>query len=183
MRDKARVFPNDDARTFDERDRIYAALRIVALASGLAFAFLSVGPGPARSAVLLAYGVFLLYTALAYGIGWPLLCLSDKTNFYLPVAALDLVFCIALITLTGGAASPFYWALYVWVAMFAFYFGRSGGLRASVLALTVFCGIHLVDGFRGDPWVLLMQGGGMLMHGPLIGVLTDRERRRAQDLR
>jgi signal transduction histidine kinase len=177
------MFPNADARTFDDRDRIYAILRIVALACGLAFAFLSVGPGPLRSAVLLAHGAFLLYTALAYAIGWPLVRLSDKTIFYLSVAALDLVFCIALIALTGGAASPFYRALYVWVAMFAFYFGRYGGMRASVLALTIFCGFHLVDDFRGDPWVLLVQGGGMLMHGPLIGLLTDRERRRAQDLR
>jgi len=177
------MFPNADARTFDDRDRIYAILRIVALACGLAFAFLSVGPGPLRSAVLLAHGAFLLYTVLAYAIGWPLVRLSDKTIFYLSVAALDLVFCIALIALTGGAASPFYRALYVWVAMFAFYFGRIGGMRASVLALTVFFGFHLVDDFRGDPWVLLVQGGGMLMHGPLIGLLTDRERRRAQDLR
>jgi signal transduction histidine kinase len=177
------MLPNADARTFDDRDRIYAILRIVALASGLAFAFLSVGPGALRSAVLLAHGIFLGYTGLAYAIGWPLVRLSDKTIFYLSVAALDLVFCIALIALTGGAASPFYRALYVWVAMFAFYFGRNGGMRASVLALTIFCGFHLVDDFRGDPWVLLVQGGGMLMHGPLIGLLTDRERRRAQDLR
>ena len=177
------MFPNADPRTFDDRDRIYLVLRIVALLCGLTYAFLSVTTGPLRSSVLVAHGAFLLYSSLAYAVGWPLVRLSDKTIFYLGVAAIDLVFCIALIALTGGAASPFYRALYVWVAMFAFYFGRTGGLRASVLALTVYCGFHLVDDFRGDPWVLLVGGGGMLMHGPLIGLLTDRERRRAQELR
>jgi signal transduction histidine kinase len=178
-----RMLPTADARTFDDRDRIYVILRMIALMCGVAYAFLSVSTGPLRSSVLFAHGSFLVYSTLAYAVGWPLARLSDKTIFYLAMAGLDLIFCIALIALTGGAASPFYRALYVWVAMFAFYFGRTGGLRSAVLALTVYSGFHLVDDFRGDPWVLLVQGGGMLMHGPLIGMLTDRERRRAHELR
>ncbi len=172
-----------DARGFDDRDRIYALLRAVALLSGVAFAFVSATPGPLRTAVIAAHSAFLGYSVLAYSIGWPIVRLSDKTLFYLVLAAFDLVFCIILMALTGGAASPFFRALYVWVAMFAFYFGRSGGIRASSIALVVYCSFHLVDDFRGDAWVLAVQGGGMLMHGPLIGLLTDRERRRAQELR
>jgi hypothetical protein len=172
-----------DARGFDDRDRIYAVLRLVALAASVSYALLSLPAGEMRVHVLSASGGFVVYSALAYLLGWPLVRLSDKTRFYVSVAGLDLAFCVLLLVVTGGATSPFYRALYVWIAMFAFFFGRLAELRASLVALAVFVGLYVYDGVLPDPWVFMVQAGGMVMHGPLIGALADRERKRATDLR
>ncbi|MFZ4736525.1 MAG: sensor histidine kinase [Bradymonadia bacterium] len=172
-----------DARGFDDRDRIYAVLRVVALVATVSYALVSLPAGEMRVHVLLASGGFVAYSAVAYMLGWPLVRLYDKTRFYQSVAGLDLAFCVLLLVLTGGATSPFYRALYVWIAMFAFYFGRVAGLRASLAALAIFLGLYLYDGVLPDPWVFMVQAGGMVMHGPLIGALADRERKRSTDLR
>ncbi|MEK6606492.1 MAG: HAMP domain-containing sensor histidine kinase [Myxococcota bacterium] len=163
-------------------DRIYAVLRVVSLAAGVAYAFVSLGPGLDREAALFAFGGFVVYSVLLYAVGFGILRTGAKPTFYVAAAALDLLFVALLMRLTGDAQSPFYRALYLWIAMFAFYFGRLGGMVASLLALIVFGGFHIADRFAGDPWVLGVQAGGMLMHGPLIGYLVDLQRRRAHDL-
>jgi signal transduction histidine kinase len=174
---------SSNPRGFDDRDRIFAALRVVAFAAVLTFALWSLPEGEMRIHVTLASVAFALYTGGLYGLGWPLSRLFEKSQFYLTVAIIDLAFCIGLMSMTGGAASPFYRALYVWIAMLAFHFGRKTGLRASLIALVVFLLFHLASAFQGDLWVFCVQAGGMLMHGPLIGALTDRERKRAFELR
>ncbi|MFN7135320.1 MAG: sensor histidine kinase, partial [Myxococcales bacterium] len=103
--------------------------------------------------------------------------------FYLVAAGMDLVFVACLMHLTGGAESPFFRALYVWVAMLAFFFGRRGGNFSSGIALTVFLMFQVMSGVPSDLWLFLVHGGGILIHGPIIGALTDRERERAEELR
>lgn len=153
------------------------------LLAGLAYACLSVGPGPARIAILVAFAAFAAYSGLLYLAGWKLLSSELKGRFYVVTAILDLGFVAVLLHLTGGGQSPFYRALFLWVAMLAFYFGRKAGMLASVAALTVFIAFHVPGRFSGDPWVLAAQAGGVLLHGPLIGYLVDRERRRTDALR
>jgi signal transduction histidine kinase len=164
-------------------DRVYAWLRLVALAATLGFALISLGPGAERRAVLGALGGFVAYSLLLYLGGWRVLRSSAKARFYIAVAAFDLGFVAVLMALTGGAQSPFYRAFFLWVAMLAFYLGRRGGSAASLAALAVFLAFHVADRFAGDAWLLAAQAGGIVVHGPLIGYLRDRERERAEALR
>ena len=168
---------------FDAQDRIYALLRVASLFAGLGYSFLSLPQGAVRTAMLLAFAVFVGYSAFLYLVGWRLFYSRAKGAFYVTAGACDLAFVAVLMHLTGDASSPFYRALYLWVATLAFYFGLRGGRIASLLALLVFVGFHLAEGAMGDPWLMAVQAGGMLMHGPLIGYLVDRERKRTEVLR
>jgi signal transduction histidine kinase len=170
-------------QAFDARDRLYLGLRGVALLVGLAYGFESLGPGSVRLATLGALGTFAVYSALLYVVGWRLLGTRAKGTFYVAAAAVDLVFIAVLMRITGGATSPFYRALYLWIAISAFYFGRRAGLLASTLALLVYGGFEVAAGGPGSPWVVGVIVGGLIMHGPLVGWLADRERVRADEIR
>ncbi len=176
-------------RPFDSRDRVYAGVRAAALVAGLSEVGFGGHPAAGRTAVLWSMLAFAAYTAALYGLVWPALSPHRKPVFYATAAAGDLVFLAVLLALTGGAASPFDRALYLWVAMLAFYFGRRGGLVASSAAFLVYVFFHLdrLPGTTGPPghdnWLLAVQAGGLLMHGPLVGYLADRERARAEELR
>jgi len=163
-------------------DQVYAAARIFALLSGVGYAYLArVGAGVSDS-VLLAFGIFALYGALFYTLGLRLLRDAlHKHRFYAALGALDLAFVIALMNLTGGAASPFYRALYLWVAMPAFYFGFRTGTVASAVAFVAFAAFF--DLSDHNPWEALVRGGGLLLHGPGIGYLVERDRGHRDRLR
>ncbi len=168
----------------EQLDRIYAGLRGLSLLAGLGFASSSLAPGPERTFVLASLAVFTAYSAAAYAVAFRMLGQErGRTPFYATLAVLDLALVAALMHGTGGATSPMYRALYVWVAMIAFFFGYRGGALASLAALSVFVGFHARDRVLGDVWVFLVQAGGVLMHGPLIGKLVDRQRARAEALR
>ncbi len=173
----------DPDQKFDIRDGVYAGLRAVALAAGATFALFPSQAPALRPVVLSAFSVFIGYSVLLYVAGWRLLARPNKQVFYLVAAGLDLVFVAVLMHLTGGADSPFYRALYVWVAMLAFFFGRRGGNFSSGIALTVFLLFQMMKGMPADAGLFLVHGGGILIHGPIIGALTDRERERAEELR
>ncbi len=166
---------------FEARDRAYAGLRAAALGAGLAYAALS--PGAERAAVARAMAVFVLYTALLYALLFRPLMRRSREAFYFTAAAVDLAFAAELIAMTGGAASPFLRALYLWVAMLAFSFGLKAGTAASAAALCVFVGFHAAARGVTDWFSAGAGAGGVLMHGPLIGYLTDRERQRSEALR
>jgi signal transduction histidine kinase len=162
---------------FEARDRAYAGLRVAALGAGLAYAALL--PAGERGAVAQAMGGFAAYSALLYGALFRILARRSRKAFYFTAAAVDLGFAAALIAMTGGAASPFLRALYLWVAMLAFPFGLKAGAAASLLALGVFVAAHVGERAAGDWFSAALQAGGVLMHGPVIGYLADRERRRS----
>ncbi len=165
----------------DTRDRTLAGLRGVALLAGVAWALLSPSAGGMRAVTLEAFAVFGSYSLVIY-LGFFRLIRRAPGTFYGLAAAADLVFTLALIALTGGAASHFVRALYVWVAMLAFLFGLKLGTVGSLVAFASFLAFYARAGFAGDLWLLIVQAGGVLMHGPLIGFLTDRERARAEQL-
>ncbi len=156
-------------------DQVYAGLRAAALLVGVGYPYLArVGSGT-RDEVLIAFGVFAAYGAVLYsaGFGW-LRSSRLRPRFYAVLGAADLVFVIVLMNLTGGQASPFYRALYLWVAMPAFYFGFRTGTVASAVAFIAY--IALFDISTHNPWDVLVRAGGLLLHGPLIGYLIDRDR-------
>jgi signal transduction histidine kinase len=67
--------------------------------------------------------------------------------------------------------------------MLAFFFGLRAGIAGSAIAFVSILAFQAIAGFVGDLWLLMVQAGGVLMHGPLIGFLTDRERARAEELK
>jgi hypothetical protein len=162
---------------FGPVDQVYAALRGGALLIGVAYAYLAKAGAPVRDDVLVAFAVFAAYGALLYTAGLP--WLRDprrKYRFYAALGACDLIFLIALMYLTGGAHSPFYRGLYLWVAMPAFYFGLRTGTVASAVAFVVF--VALFDANDRNAWDFLIRAGGLLLHGPVIGWLVERNRER-----
>jgi len=170
-------------RRFDATDRVYVVMRVLALGAGIAYALLEPVPAEMQTALLGVFGFFTAYGVLLYGAAWPSLADGGaKSIFYGLTSVLDLAFVVALMLMTGGGSSPFYRALYLWVAMFAFYHGRAGGFVASITALIVFLALHVTDGVPMEAWALLVQGVGMLMHGPLIGFLAEQSRKRADAL-
>ena len=157
-------------------DRVYAALRVAAMLAGVSYAYVSPLDATARQELVIIFGVFAGYSLLFYVGGWTLFQTHVKGRFYTTMATADLIFLVVLMHMTGGVASPFFRGLYVWVAMMAFYFGQRGGNVSSGVAFAIF--ILLFATSASDPWDLAVRSGGLLLHGPLIGYLVDRERRR-----
>ena len=160
---------------FGPLDQVYAALRGGALLVGVAYIFLVKPEAETGNDVPIAFAVFAAYGAILYaaGLSW----VKDpqgKGRFYTLLGACDLAFVVVLIHLTGGEASPFYRALYLWVAMPAFYFGFRTGTLASAAAFIVFMAIY--DGDTHNAWDFLVKAGGLLLHGPVIGFLIERDR-------
>ena len=162
-------------------DQVYAALRAGALLVGVAYIFLAKPGGGTGDDVPIAFAVFATYGAVLYtaGRGWrrdP----KRKGRFYVVLGGCDLVFVVVLMHLTGGEASPFYRALYLWVAMPAFYFGLRAGTIASAVAFVVF--VSVFDSNTHNAWDFLVRAGGLLLHGPVIGYLVARDRDRDRRL-
>ena len=155
-------------------DHVYAALRAGALLVGVAYIFLAKPGGGARDDVPIAFAAFATYGAVLYaaGLSW-LRDPARKGRFYAVLGGFDLLFVIVLMHLTGGETSPFYRALYLWVAMPAFYFGLRAGTIASAVAFLVFVGIF--DTNTHNAWDFLVRAGGLLLHGPVIGYLVARD--------
>jgi len=161
-------------------DWVYAALRGTALVVGVTYAYLM--RGDRHDDVLLAFGVFAIYGSVAYTIlSRELFDPSRRPRFYATLGGADLVFVLILMHLTGGEASPFYRALYLWVAMPAFYFGMRMGTIASAVAFVAL--VVLFDVSNQSPWEFLVKAGALLLHGPLIGFLVDRDRENARRVR
>jgi len=161
-------------------DWVYAALRGSALVIGVTYAYLA--RGERHDDVLLAFGVFAIYGSLVYSLLFrELLDPSRRARFYAALGGADLVFVLLLMQLTGGEASPFYRALYLWVAMPAFYFGMRTGTLASAVAFVAL--VVLFDVSTQSPWEFLVKAGALLLHGPLIGFLVDRDRENVRRVR
>ncbi|MDH5675700.1 MAG: hypothetical protein OEZ06_26485 [Myxococcales bacterium] len=166
---------------FDPIDQVYAGLRGAALVLGLAYVYLAkVGSG-ARDDALVAFGVFAAYGTVFYAVGLGALRTErGKARFYASLGAADLAFIVVLMYLTGAEASPFYRALYLWVAMPAFYFGLRAGTLASAVAFCVY--VAFFDDNTQNPWEFLVRAGGLLLHGPVVGYLVARDRELRQRL-
>jgi signal transduction histidine kinase len=174
--------PHEDPTIFDAWDRAYLAIRVASGLSGIAYALVSARPEDPES-LSTAFLVFLGYTLLLYWAGWRLLRTPAKQSFYLVAATIDLAFVTFLISLTGGAASPFYRALYLWLALQAFYFGRRGGLAGAAATILIVLLYHARARFSAGAVELAGQAGGLLLHGALVGFLADRGGRRVAALR
>lgn len=159
-------------------DVFYSGLRFLALGVAGTYAAALPGTSPHSGSLLVALLVFAAYsTALAWwgrGEHPP----RQVRTLYLFAAALDLIFVTLLLDLTGGAESPFYRALYVWVAMVGFRFGLLGGGAAAVVSLLLYLGFQSRHGGVIDPWLVAVQAGGLLLHGPLVGFVSARARQR-----
>ncbi len=162
---------------FDTRDRVYLTLRFVAWLMGMAHALTA--PAPLQLPLLICFACFAAYSLVLYSLFGKAQRLT-RGQLYAALFALDYLLIAALMFLTGGAASPFYRALYLWIAMAAFYFGRRAGVRASLCGFVLFLAFHVLAGFVGDPWVIAAQGAGLLVHGPIIGMLVSSERLRSR---
>lgn len=162
-------------------DVVYAALRIGALLAGLAYPYLSRVPAGASDDVMRAFGAFAAYGVIVYAaLAVWLLDPTRRGRFYAVLGGLDLLLVLVLMNLTGGHASPFYRALYLWVAMPAFYFGFRTGTIASAVAFVAL--VALFD-IRGESaWDVLVKAVGLLLHGPVIGFLVDRDRTHLREL-
>jgi len=168
---------------FDATDRVYLGLRVAALAAGLAYVLSTAGPDGARTDLLVAFGAFAAYSLTIYVGGWTLFKSHLKGRFYWTTGAIDFLFIVLLIHMTGGGAGPMVRALYLWVAIAAFYSGQRGGSLASGAAFVAFVWFFALDEAAQDPFGLSMKAGGLLLHGPVIGFLVDRDRRRERVLR
>lgn len=160
---------------------VYATLRIGALLAGLAYPYLARVPTPVVDDVMRVFGAFAAYGVIVYAAlaSW-LLDPARRPRFYAVLGALDLVLVVVLMNLTGGHQSPFYRALYLWVAMPAFYFGFRTGTLASAVAF--FALVALFDVSGESPWDVLVKALGLLLHGPVIGFLVDRDRAHLREL-
>jgi signal transduction histidine kinase len=165
------------------QDRVFGGLRIALLLAGALYVHVSVAGGGPRALAFVALGAFAAST-VAGAVALPRVFRDrkGKARLYGSLFALDLLVVAALMSATGGAASPLYRALYLWVAVCAFVLGWRGGIAGSLAALAVFVLFLVRDRFPHDPWVYSVQAGGILLHGPLIGGLVDRERRRSAEL-
>lgn len=160
-------------------DFLYGALRGAALFAGLVYAYLA--PGVQGKEPVLAFAVFAGYGAAFYALGYRALVTGHKPQFYAVLGAADLVFTIVLMHMTGGEQSPFYRALYLWVAMPAFYFGMRTGTLASGVAFAVY--LWFFSAQKPVPiFNLLVTAFGLLLHGPVIGFLVDRDRALQREL-
>jgi signal transduction histidine kinase len=172
----------NDGRQSVPRDPAMAALRMVILLAGIAYT--AVESDPAHKAILIqAFMGFTAYGIALYALGYRMLAKGAGGPFYLTAAVLDLSFAVLVIWATGGASSPFFRALYLWVAILAFLFGLRVGVLGSIVAFAVLLLFDLKAGFPAEPLPVLLQAGGLLMHGPLVGFLAERERSRAEMLR
>lgn len=173
----------EDRWRFEPRDVAMAGLRAAILAGGLAYAWLQ-PDADRRSLLLEAFGIYVVYGVGLYTFGAGALRRGKAKAFYLVAGMFDLAFAALVIEITGGSASPLFRALYLWVALLAFLFGLRVGLAGSLLAFAVLLGFDFRGGGMPDEILpVLLQAGGILMHGPLVGHLADRERGRVAALR
>ncbi|HEY3448356.1 MAG TPA: ATP-binding protein [Myxococcales bacterium] len=162
------------------RDPAMAVLRVAIVVFGVVWAFLQ--PSAQRMVLLHAFGGYAVYSALLYALAYRPLIKGSGRKFYLVAGVLDLAFAVLLIQQTGGIGSPFVRALNLWVALLAFLFGLTIGSVGSVVALAVLFAFDLQAGLPGDPLAVIIRSGGLLLHGPLVGYLSDRERARIRTI-
>jgi signal transduction histidine kinase len=165
---------------FDRMDRVNGGLRILAALTILSYPLFY---DHSQRKVLFAVLGFVGYSAALYlGLWRPIVKRFSKAHFYVLTAAIDLVFTVYIIWITGAAVSPFFRALYLWVAMLAFFFGLRGGSIASMVAMLILTYFLMQSPTAVGTWERLIKLGGLVMHGPLIGRLVDIMRRRALEL-
>ncbi len=162
-------------------DSSYLWLRLGATIAALLYLASPEVPPAEAAQVLTLLEIFAVYSIGCYALRWDELR-HQSQRFYLQLAFLDLIFVIFLMAVSGGVDSPFFRALFIWTSLLAFRFGYRSGTLASLISCFVFLLFYIHNDFAGSPWTRMVQLGGMLMHGPLIGELTDRHLNRANEL-
>jgi PAS domain S-box-containing protein len=158
----------------------FAALRatIILLSYGW---LLTAGVPPAeqRAIAMVLHG-FTAYSVLLYFlVYWQQ---RRVMRWNLVVLAVDLGFALALVRITGGAASPFYLALYLIAALQSFYYGIRRGVQVLVASSVLYVAtVWPTLGFAA-PGVVALRLGFMALIVVTLGVLSQREGRKRREL-
>lgn len=154
-----------------------AALRAAILLGGFGAASVASDEG-LRSTLFQLFVGFGAYSIALYAIAFRRLSRGTGKAFYAFAGALDLAFAVLVVWQTGGVASPFFRALYLWVAICALLFGVRVGTACALIVFGVVLGFDVAAGWPRDYVAILLQAAGLMLHGTLVGYLADRERAR-----
>ncbi|HEX7128147.1 MAG TPA: ATP-binding protein [Thermodesulfobacteriota bacterium] len=156
-------------------------LRVLVILGGCAWYALA-WPGLAEprlvAAILvavLAYGLFLLrllWHAPERALRWNA-----------PVTALDIAAALALVAFTGGARSDFFLAIYLIVAIQAYYYGLRRGLVVAVGAAALYLAV-VRPTVEPSAWPdYAVRAGMVVVTAVCLGVLAEAERREQETIR
>lgn len=161
----------------DVVDRYFLILRALSILGGYAWlVFASLAPEP-RLFLSRLLASYTLYSGLLYvGIfRWP----RNVRWFYLAALAIDMVFVFSAIHYVGQLRGSIYTALYLLVAIPAFYFGLPVGLAAAATAGIGYAGLYVLGGGLQifPPPDLALRIGFLFLIAGSLGLLAERERR------
>ncbi|MFQ5552184.1 MAG: sensor histidine kinase [Thermoplasmata archaeon] len=160
----------------DAIDLYFLGLRVLSILGGYAWLVAAPLDPEARlfaSRLLLGY---TLYSGLLYvGIfRWP----KVVRWFYLSALAIDMVFVFTAVHYVGQLRGSIYTALYLLVAIPAFYFGLTVGLAAAAAATGLYIVLYLYLGGPGifPPSDLALRLAFLFLIAASLGLLAERER-------
>lgn len=161
----------------DVIDRYFFGLRILSILGG--YAWLAAAPLTPEARLFMTRLLlgYILYSGLLYvGIfRWP----QVVRWFYLSALVIDMVFVFTAVHYVGQLRGSIYTALYLLVAIPAFYFGLAVGLAAATGAAIVYAGLYV---FGGGPQIfplsdLALRLGFLFLIAGSLGLLAEREHR------
>jgi len=139
------LLPEESAPLFGPMDTLFLVLRLVVLGGGLGWLYfvpLSHDLKVRAFTVFLFYSFYIsvLYVTISFN-------LERIRFFYLVGMLFDLLFIFLLQMLTGGAASSFFIAFYILVALHSFYYGLTIGLAVSVASSLIYFFSYVQSGY------------------------------------
>ncbi len=135
----------EGASPFGPMDRAFLALRVVVLAGGLGWLLFAPLTRDAKIQGLIVFLFYSFYNSALY--------VSIFFNprhiraFYLVGVIFDLIFILLLLMLTGGAASTFFIAFYILVALHSVYYGLKVGLLVSSASSLIYLVSYVHSGY------------------------------------
>ncbi|MFQ5657174.1 MAG: sensor histidine kinase [Candidatus Methylomirabilales bacterium] len=161
----------------DVIDFYFFVLRLLSIVGGYAWLLAAPLAPEVRLLVFRLLLGYALYSGLLYAaiLRWP----RNVRWFYLTGLAIDMVFVFSAIHYVGQLQGSFYTALYLLVAIPAFYFGLVVGLAASTTAAVLYVGLYFFGGGPGifPPSDLALRLAFLFLIAGSLGLLAERERR------
>ncbi len=154
-------------------DKLFALLRVIAIAGGVTWLFLTPLPSQQATRLFLTFGFFCFYSILLYTV---ILMKPDaiRTLYYFAFF-LDLIFLFLLIRLTGGFQSDFLLAFLLLIALHSFYFGLHFGLFVAALASVTYLFAGGISAFPENWVVVALRIGFFFLTGAALGLLSRKE--------